>query len=496
MLAPARASTGAVVLSVILSLVILLVWIAEVATLADLGHSDAAGNAMAEGFAAIEIILLWALLSALVIVAALQGTMPWPAIAAAIILIPASGYAAAVALDLLSDRTMRPFLWPIVTPALVPPIVVAFCFWTLVPSLRTAIPAVAASAIAWGAILVLCIGLWPMVQVRDRALEHAADVRQQWAEDFARVPPNAPLWQWTRFLDTPDGTRQEDVLDRIRKLDHRQADAEIMLERGDFPLLYLGSFDLDPTTSICDKARDMLRRRVQPLVAKSPGSRPYSDVGMEVAGVLSAMKWLVGYGCPCDAESQAWESMAKAYRDPNFDVYELAELREPRQLGRLLREYPARFSMLTPQAHLRAWLSFADKDDLREQALAGARKLDHRTADAVAMLGEDEFAAGTVLKYMPVLDLEATEPLCRASLQVLYGDLTHVYRPTPNDPRPYSELLERLGGYEPLTALLWLASHGCDADAALSDAEDLVGTYQASPDRAVMLANLARLRHR
>ena len=80
--------------------------------------------------------------------------------------------------------------------------------------------------------------------------------------------------------------------------------------------------------------------------------------------------------------------MAKGYRDTNFDVFELAELRDPKELGRVLREYPARFSMLTPKAHLKAWLGYANDYALREQALAGARRLDHRTADAIELLSD------------------------------------------------------------------------------------------------------------
>ena len=48
----------------------------------------------------------------------------------------------------------------------------------------------------------------------------------------------------------------------------------------------------------------------------------------------------------------------------------------------------------------------------------------------------------------------------------------------------------------PLTALQWLASHGCDADGALDEATALVGTYQDSPERTAMLASLRRLHRR
>jgi hypothetical protein len=68
-----------------------------------------------------------------------------------------------------------------------------------------------------------------------------------------------------------------------------------------------------------------------------------------------------------------------------------------------------------------------------------------------------------------------------------------VYRPKADDPRPYSKLPERLGAYEPLTALLWVAGHGCEAEPELSEAEGLVRTFQASLARAVMLATSERL---
>jgi hypothetical protein len=121
----------------------------------------------------------------------------------------------------------------------------------------------------------------------------------------------------------------------------------------------------------------------------------------------------------------------------------LSEVRDPKNLGRALREDPAWFSMLTPKAHLKAWLKFADDKALREQALAGARKVDHRTSDAVEMLKEDEYTARTLLEYLPGLDLDATAPLCDAAENALHRQFGQIYRPKHDDPRPYRELLSR-----------------------------------------------------
>ena len=228
----------------------------------------------------------------------------------------------------------------------------------------------------------------------------------------------------------------------------------------------------------------------------TPNTKPYKEIAIPVSDAVAAMSWLVGYDCPCDSEALAWETMAKAYTDTNYDLYRLAELREPKERGRLLRESPEHFSMLNEKSHLKAWLKFADASELREQALAGARKLDHRTADAVAMLRDpyDPSAPWTLLRYLPALDLEATPDLCGAALAEIRAEMTKVYRPTADDPRPYRELLDRLGnGAAQLPALQWLASHGCNAEAGLTEAQALIATYQDWPERAAMLASLERL---
>lgn len=495
---PGKSSSGPVVAGAILSALMLPLWIVQLSLLSDLTGSDAAGNGLAQAFAAGAIILLWALLAVLASVAYLNGDMPaWAGVATAI-LIPASGFAAMAALELLTHPGEPPFRWPLVIPALVPPLVVIFCFWALVPLLRAAIPASLAAGFAWGVVLGLSAAILPMQAIRHAAIEQEDALREKQRADFARLPADAPLWEWTPFLAAPDRTMADAAVARMRALERRQGDAETMLERGDFPLAYLGSFDLDPTPALCEKARGLLRRRADALVPKTADAQPYTVVDSDVAGALSAMKWLVGYGCSCDEESRAWEAMANAYRGTNFDVVELKELRDPKALGRTLREYPDRFSMLTPRAHLKGWLKFTDDKDLRERTLAGARALPNRTADAVEILNDkyDDGARWKLLHYLPLLDLEATAPLCAAAAKVIFAEFAPIYRPRGDDPRPYSELLERLGGSEPLPALIWLAQHGCDVDVELKEADALVRTYQDSPARAAMLATLNGLRKR
>ncbi|MGH6664809.1 MAG: hypothetical protein ACREB2_07885 [Pseudolabrys sp.] len=492
---PAKMSSAAPAVGAGLGALALMFWVLALATLSELTGSDAAGNGYAQAYAAIELFLLWGLLALVTLIACVKAQVAWPMAIAAALLVPASGVVAFFVLGLLSTPSLAPFLWPIVIPALIPPLVLAFCLWALFPSLGALIPARLAGGFTWGITLLLCLAIFPLQHIRQNAVDRIAAAYQKYQEDYAKLAADAPLWDWVPFLDTRNVSQRDDILKRMQKLARRQSEAELMLERGDFPLQILGSLDLTPTPAICDKARALLRKQVEPLVLKSPNSKPYKDVAVQVSDALTAMKWLVGYSCDVDAESTAWETMAKGYRDTNYDVYELAELRDPKNHGRILRTAPERFSMLTPQAHLTAWLSFAEKPEYRDQALAGARRLDHRTADAVEMLNDkiDISAPWKVLQYMPALDLETPPPLCKTALNQVYGEVMKVYRPKADDPRPYSELLRRLGAYEPLTALVWLAGHGCEAEPELSEAEELVRTYQDSPARAAMLATLDRL---
>ena len=87
------AASAAVGVGIGLCVPALLVWALALALLANLTGSDAAGNAIGQAYAAIAIIILWLLLAGLGIIAVLKGVMPRPAAVAALILIPASGFA-------------------------------------------------------------------------------------------------------------------------------------------------------------------------------------------------------------------------------------------------------------------------------------------------------------------------------------------------------------------------------------------------------------------
>src|SRR6185436_6642140 len=122
---------GAIAAGIVLSIVILLLWGLQLATVASLGRSDAAGNGLGQAYAAIQLIVLWLLLTVLTILACAKGKGPGAARVAALVIVPASGLVASAAAGLLAQPYIAPHLWPIVIPALVPPLVVAWALFTL-----------------------------------------------------------------------------------------------------------------------------------------------------------------------------------------------------------------------------------------------------------------------------------------------------------------------------------------------------------------------------
>jgi hypothetical protein len=290
---PRRTTPVAPVAPIVLSVLVLLLWVLQLTMLTGLSGSDAAGNGMAQGFTAIELVLLWILLAILVVVACVKGAVGWGIAVPTVALLPLSGVAASRALDLLSHPNSPPWFWPMAVTGLVVPSFVGFCLWAAIPSFRAAVPARLAVPIAWAGIVVGSLAVPPMEQIREAAWMRAAEVRAAWDEAYQRLPRDAPLWERTPLLVTAVGIGEQAVLDGIRHLDRRQNDTETMLARGDFPMGYLGRMDLTPTREVCDRARAALRARAEQLVLKKGEKKPYAAIREHVSDAVAAMSWLV-----------------------------------------------------------------------------------------------------------------------------------------------------------------------------------------------------------
>jgi hypothetical protein len=331
---------------------------------------------------------------------------------------------------------------------------------------------------------------------RNAALTRDADRIAAWQARFDATPDKAPLPQWLPFLDSGVYSLAEAARQRILALPTRQTDALGMLDADTFPFALMSQFDFDPTPEFCQKALASLTRRAAAMPA--PGAKStFSDVSDQVAGASSAISWLVGFACASDAQSQAWEAVARRYGGQDYEVADLVQARDPKALGHELYNSPPHASMLTSKATLHAWLNFAwGPGGIAPDAatyIDGARKLDHRTADAVAWLTDpnEKIEVWELIRFIPELDLETTPQLCAAALNAIGSDLSEAYHPTADNPLDYSELGERLGEGQPLQALLWLAGNGCAAQPQIDAAEALVKAYRPAPEREVMLAALA-----
>lgn len=96
---------------------------------------------------------LWITLIVMMLVAVDSGAMPRWCSLLAVVLVPLSGVAAFVAVDMCS-RNMR---WAVVFPALAAPLIAFYATWSRTPRLLAGLPAQSMSLATWGAILILSI---------------------------------------------------------------------------------------------------------------------------------------------------------------------------------------------------------------------------------------------------------------------------------------------------------------------------------------------------
>jgi hypothetical protein len=96
---------------------------------------------------------LWIVLTIMVVVGAVQGTMPGWAGGLAGILVPVSGVANFTAVDMCS----RHMPWAIVIPILLAPLIAFYAFWAGWPKLHAALPAESTSVAVWASIFVLSV---------------------------------------------------------------------------------------------------------------------------------------------------------------------------------------------------------------------------------------------------------------------------------------------------------------------------------------------------
>ena len=107
-----KPSNGAIIASIVLGVVVGLLWLLQLATVASLGGSDPAGDAIGRAYAAIEIIALWLLLMVMTVIAGVKGAAPRPAVVAALASFPSPASLQSAPRICWRGRTSRHFCGP------------------------------------------------------------------------------------------------------------------------------------------------------------------------------------------------------------------------------------------------------------------------------------------------------------------------------------------------------------------------------------------------
>jgi hypothetical protein len=146
-----------------------------------------------------------------------------------------------------------------------------------------------------------------------------------------------------------------------------------------------------------------------------------------------------------------------------------------------------RLQRLTPDSHLWDWLDLTDpRYGVREEALAGARALTHRQADADALL---QGGAPGFMKDLPYLDLEPTPTIVAGHKKYLVDMVRGIQRDDAGSVK-YSWVSFEVDPYLP--TIQWMAERHCDCSAEMAALEAAVRRYKGSPGKAECLAALAK----
>jgi hypothetical protein len=291
----------------LLSLAVLL-YAAMMSCLADAPGGDAFGRGLALAYAAFIGAVLWLVLAALLVVAAVKGRMPvWAAIGL-VVLLPLS----CVAVWMAGDAVGRGDSSALLMPALLPPLFALYALWARLPALHARLRAGFVSAVLGAAIVFLtAVPFVAMTRAalpdpaRDARLAEAAKVQeeerakeQQAARDrdeaeFARLGPDSALESYLLYLHTETyGARARAGIGQLK---NRQADAIAMLAKGRLLDLWdLRELDLSPTADLC-QAYGAALTGAAGKVAKTQSN--YLGVAIGLEGQLANMKWLIANRC-------------------------------------------------------------------------------------------------------------------------------------------------------------------------------------------------------
>ncbi|HEV8031299.1 MAG TPA: tetratricopeptide repeat protein [Stellaceae bacterium] len=317
-----RSSVAPIVLLVLAALAYLFM----LANAIEAPQLESIDKGIASIFALVGLVGLWLLLAAMLTMAAVREEMPVWALILAPIAHPLWGAAALAALFDWIDRPDAQAA--ILILALPPPLLAFYALYPISSKLRTALPAPATAAIILGAVAMLSAG--QLVYKTTRDIREAAERREQdriWQERKAReqaekqrlnrarldrLTDDSPLADWAEFIGKGNDLEKEAIA-RIRRLPHRQADAEAMLARDDaFPLFHIGDLDLEATREFCAATGGFLVKDAETHRPSSPDDM-YWKVSDRFEPFVNDMRWLVDHHCDLEPAIAAIETTVGAY---------------------------------------------------------------------------------------------------------------------------------------------------------------------------------------
>jgi len=301
-------------------------WVAQ-GSVAGLGASDPAGNAMSAGFAVIAEFLLWLCLAIYLV------AMCWRSRLHAGVLVPAAVLAVAAAIACLTAiGLMRQPTWLRIVPTVLPLLAILFGLWArtsreMGARVRLAVSAaIGAAALALIATAFIEQAKWdaaaPQRAVEAEAAQRAYEREQaaHIAALHARLRALGPDDRVDDYLEFSGSGWDEEVLAGIRNVRSRQADVERLIDGGAemYQFRRLPEFGVTATPALCTAYRARMDRQLADFL---PGNPTRHAIPGFYEQELDNLRWLLAGGCDLSAQIRRLRDQAREFTPQFYAPY-------------------------------------------------------------------------------------------------------------------------------------------------------------------------------
>jgi hypothetical protein len=311
----------------------------------DFQGSDAAGNAMAQGFAFLGAIVFWIVAGILLLLCGARAGFSGVRVIAVIVAVTFAVTSQFMAMALLQnmrggDRfetllavgasgTMFVVLlyagWAFFTRATFAPVAL---------NMAAAVLLVATCSITWvakgpvEATNLARIQAWQAERAKDEALK----------DEVLALPASTPLVDFLKYTDVPpenDTEARRTALARMQKLPDRQAEVEDLLAKQDTRVLrQVRLLDVKATPKVCEGGK-LTARKVAEMLKPAPTRATFDQVESTLNVYMDGIEWLKENGCDMKEEIGGIEQSIRMYPDSfsrKLSIDYLGELQgRPRQ---------------------------------------------------------------------------------------------------------------------------------------------------------------------